>query len=48
MFKVKEKLKGLKQHIKSWSKNTFGEVDCRIKAKVDQMEELDMKLIEGY
>ncbi|KAL8529976.1 hypothetical protein ACS0TY_007155 [Phlomoides rotata] len=41
-FTLKEKLKDLKVELKSWSKNTFGNLESRIEEKKGEIEKLDL------
>lgn len=46
-FVLKEKLKHIKEIIKRWYKEKFGNLDRRIDEKTDQVNDLDSKLEEG-
>jgi hypothetical protein len=40
---LKEKLKGLKEHIKGWNKDTYGQVDSKIASLVIDINDLDIR-----
>lgn len=42
-FKLKEKLKRLKSTLKQWNKETYGDVDFKIKLLVDSIKALDLR-----
>jgi hypothetical protein len=40
---LKEKLKGLKTHLRGWNKATYGQLDFKINEIVEDIKELDMR-----
>jgi hypothetical protein len=43
VYILKEKLKGLKTHIKEWNKETYGEVDVKLSNLISDIKNLDIR-----
>lgn len=40
---VKDKLKLLKQEMKVWTKNSFGNIDEKVQVAIEEIKQLDVK-----